>query len=33
MTPRAAEDIVCVTGEVTLIDKKPAMQMRKPKMP
>lgn len=33
MTPLDAEETICVTGEVTLIDRKPAMQMRKPTTP
>ena len=33
MTPRTAEEIMCVVGEVTWIEMKPAMQMRKPKTP
>jgi hypothetical protein len=32
-TPRAADDTICVTGDVTLMERKPAMQMRKPTTP
>ena len=32
-TDRTAEENMCVTGEVTLMDSRPAMQMRKPTMP
>lgn len=33
MTPRTALEIMCETGEVTLIEMKEAMQIRKPKTP
>lgn len=32
-TPRTAEDTICVIGEVTLIDSKLAMLIKKPKTP
>ena len=32
-TPRAADETMCVTGEVTLMERKPAIQMRKPMTP
>jgi hypothetical protein len=32
-TPRTAEDTICVIGEVTLIERRLAMLMRKPKTP
>jgi hypothetical protein len=32
-TPRTAEETICVMGEVTLIDKREAMDIRKPRMP
>jgi hypothetical protein len=32
-TPRTAAETMCVTGEVTLIDKRVAILMRKPKVP
>lgn len=32
-TPRTAEDTICVMGEVTLMDSKLAMLIKKPNMP
>jgi len=32
-TPRTAEEIMCVIGEVTLIERRLAMLMRKPNKP
>jgi hypothetical protein len=32
-TPRTAEDTMCVIGEVTLMDSRLAMLMRKPMIP
>lgn len=32
-TPRIAEDTICVTGEVTLTESRPAMHIRKPTTP
>lgn len=32
-TPRTAEEIIWVMGEVTLMDKREAMDIRKPMMP
>lgn len=32
-TPRTAEDTICVIGEVTLMDSKLAMLIKKPNMP
>jgi hypothetical protein len=32
-TPRAAEEVMWVTGEVTLTESNPATPMRKPKQP
>jgi hypothetical protein len=32
-TPRTAEEIMCVMGDVTLIERRPAMLMRNPSAP
>ena len=32
-TPRTADDTMCVMGEVTLMDKRLAIHMRKPIIP
>lgn len=32
-TPRMAEDTMCDTGDVTLIDRNPAMQIMNPNTP
>ncbi len=32
-TPRTAEEIMCVMGDVTLMDKRLAMDIRNPKQP
>lgn len=32
-TPRTAEEIMCVMGDVTLIESRLAILMRKPKIP
>jgi hypothetical protein len=33
ITPLAAADTICVTGEVTLMERKPAMHIKKPNTP
>jgi len=33
IAPLAAAETICVTGEVTLIDKNPAIQIRNPNSP
>lgn len=32
-TPRIADDTICVTGEVTLTESRPAMHIKKPSTP